>query len=126
MSIANLLLLESNQRLLDSLLHLNYFVYFFLPSYFVHCSYFPIFQSSSFPNSVPCSFIPTVSRHMSKFPTIITVLSLSPVHVYGIGVPLGKLYPLLGVYCYDLSYELKLYLDKDLRKDKGCYRSGKA
>ena len=32
---------------------------------------------------------------------------------------------LYTIICYDLSYELRLHSGKDLRRDKGWYKSGK-
>ena len=49
-SITNLLLLESNQRLLDPLSLLNYFVYC------SHCHHTPVFSPSQFCFLLPCSY----------------------------------------------------------------------
>jgi len=62
-------------------------------------SILPIFQSSSFPNSILCFLIPTVSCYITKPPTIVTI-SISLIHLYSIWIMWCQLCLLIWAY-YD-------------------------
>ena len=87
-SIVNIfLLLRLNQELLSLGPHLNYIHSLPQPIFAVHYSYYSYILVLFFPNSVFYSLIPTVSCHMTKFPTIV-IISISLIHLHDIEIPL--------------------------------------